>query len=109
MAGEGITETAAKESLHWTHGKHLRERKYSSPCRFLQKPLERQTLYHTMFALIHLALCLDKIEQQITLDQLQKLYTAFQGLETSGHKSVDAESFKHILKTCVGSHNAVSK
>ncbi|KAG8136820.1 hypothetical protein E2320_005385, partial [Naja naja] len=50
-----------------------------------------------------------KIEQQITLDQLQKLYTAFQGLETSGHKSVDAESFKHILKTCVGSHNATDE
>ncbi|XP_058042426.1 WD repeat-containing protein 64-like isoform X1 [Ahaetulla prasina] len=50
-----------------------------------------------------------KIEQQITLDQLQKLYTAFQGLETSGHKSVDVESFKHILKTCVGSPNATDE
>ncbi|XP_070605983.1 cilia- and flagella-associated protein 337-like isoform X2 [Erythrolamprus reginae] len=50
-----------------------------------------------------------KIEQQITLDQLQKLYTAFQGLETSGHKSVDVESFKHILKTCVGSHYATDE
>ncbi|XP_013918661.1 PREDICTED: WD repeat-containing protein on Y chromosome-like isoform X2 [Thamnophis sirtalis] len=50
-----------------------------------------------------------KIEQHLTLDQLQKLYTAFQGLETSGHKSVDIESFKHILKTCVGSHNATDE
>ncbi|KAM3837845.1 cilia- and flagella-associated protein 337-like [Vipera latastei] len=50
-----------------------------------------------------------KIEQQITLDQLQKLYTAFQGLETSGHKSVDVESFKHILNTCVGSHNTTDE
>ncbi|XP_029139844.1 uncharacterized protein LOC114922525 [Protobothrops mucrosquamatus] len=50
-----------------------------------------------------------KIEQQITLDQLQKLYTAFQGLETSGHKSVDVESFKHILKTCAGSHNTTDE
>lgn len=48
MAGEGIAETAAKESLHWTHGKHLRERKYSSPCRFLPKSLERQSITHSI-------------------------------------------------------------
>ncbi|XP_063160519.1 WD repeat-containing protein on Y chromosome-like [Candoia aspera] len=47
-----------------------------------------------------------KIEQQITLDQLQKLCAVFQELERNGHKSLDVENFKHILKTCMGSHNA---
>ncbi|XP_060091034.1 WD repeat-containing protein on Y chromosome-like [Heteronotia binoei] len=46
-----------------------------------------------------------KIEQQITLDQLQKLHAAFQELEMNGCKYLDIENFKHIVKKCMGSHN----
>ncbi|XP_077197934.1 cilia- and flagella-associated protein 337-like isoform X2 [Paroedura picta] len=46
-----------------------------------------------------------KIEQQITLDQLQKLHAAFQDLEINGCKYLDIENFKHTVKKCMGSHN----
>ncbi|KAF7251237.1 WD repeat-containing protein on Y chromosome [Varanus komodoensis] len=45
-------------------------------------------------------------EHLLNLDQFQKLHAAFQELEINGHKSLDVENFKHILKKCVGSHNA---
>ncbi|XP_044297485.1 WD repeat-containing protein on Y chromosome-like isoform X3 [Varanus komodoensis] len=47
-----------------------------------------------------------KAEHLLNLDQFQKLHAAFQELEINGHKSLDVENFKHILKKCVGSHNA---
>ncbi|XP_066478628.1 cilia- and flagella-associated protein 337-like [Tiliqua scincoides] len=43
-----------------------------------------------------------KIEQQITLEQLQKLHAEFQELEIKGQKSLDVDSFKHTLKKCMG-------
>ncbi|CAI5773096.1 repeat-containing on Y chromosome-like isoform X1 [Podarcis lilfordi] len=47
-----------------------------------------------------------KIEQQVTLEQLQKLHVAFQDLEINGHKYLDVENFKRTLKKCMGSQNA---
>ncbi|XP_053167292.1 uncharacterized protein LOC128351619 isoform X3 [Hemicordylus capensis] len=47
-----------------------------------------------------------KIEQQVTLEQLQKLHAAFQEFEINGQKSLDVENFKHTVKKCMGSHNA---
>ncbi|XP_054830137.1 WD repeat-containing protein on Y chromosome-like [Eublepharis macularius] len=47
-----------------------------------------------------------KIEQQVTLEQLQKLHAAFQELEINGLKYLDIENFKHTVKKCMGSHNA---
>ncbi|XP_072849857.2 cilia- and flagella-associated protein 337 [Pogona vitticeps] len=46
-----------------------------------------------------------KIEEHVTLEQLQKIHTAFQEFENSGQKSLDLENFKHTLKKCMGSHN----
>nr|XP_008165804.1 uncharacterized protein LOC122172093 isoform X2 [Chrysemys picta bellii] len=45
-----------------------------------------------------------KIEQQVTLEQLQKLNTAFQGLEKNGCKSLDIEKFKQVMKKCMAPH-----
>ncbi|XP_064412879.1 uncharacterized protein LOC135356390 isoform X2 [Latimeria chalumnae] len=46
----------------------------------------------------------DKLEQQVTLEQLQKLKAAFEALENNGKKSLDVESFKCIVKKCLGLH-----
>ncbi|KAJ7320238.1 hypothetical protein JRQ81_019749 [Phrynocephalus forsythii] len=50
-----------------------------------------------------------KIEKLVTMEQLQKIYTAFQEFESIGHKSLDLENFKHTLKKCMGSHNATDE
>ncbi|XP_062830768.1 WD repeat-containing protein on Y chromosome isoform X1 [Anolis carolinensis] len=46
-----------------------------------------------------------KIEEQVTLEQLQKIHAAFQELEINRYKSLDLENFKHIFKKCMGSQN----
>ncbi|XP_019353834.1 WD repeat-containing protein 64 [Alligator mississippiensis] len=47
-----------------------------------------------------------KIEQQLTLEQLQKLNTAFQELEENGCKSLDVEKFKQIVKKSMAPYNS---
>nr|XP_060623127.1 WD repeat-containing protein 64-like [Anolis sagrei ordinatus] len=46
-----------------------------------------------------------EIEQQVTLEQLQKIHAAFQEFEINRYKSLDVENFKHIFKKCMGSQN----
>ncbi|XP_053313760.1 WD repeat-containing protein 64-like [Spea bombifrons] len=43
----------------------------------------------------------EKIEHQMTLEQLQKLKNAFEELEQKGQKSIDVEKFKQIVKKCL--------
>ncbi|KYO26388.1 testis-expressed sequence 26 protein isoform B [Alligator mississippiensis] len=47
-----------------------------------------------------------QIEQQLTLEQLQKLNTAFQELEENGCKSLDVEKFKQIVKKSMAPYNS---
>nr|XP_014351744.1 PREDICTED: WD repeat-containing protein on Y chromosome-like isoform X5 [Latimeria chalumnae] len=51
----------------------------------------------------------DKLEQQVTLEQLQKLKAAFEALENNGKKSLDVESFKCIVKKCLGLHGTTNE
>nr|XP_033806006.1 WD repeat-containing protein on Y chromosome-like [Geotrypetes seraphini] len=50
----------------------------------------------------------EKIEEQMTLEQLQKLKAAFQEFEKDGDKLIDMEKFKWIVKKCArlrGTHD----
>ncbi|XP_029458508.1 WD repeat-containing protein 64-like isoform X2 [Rhinatrema bivittatum] len=44
----------------------------------------------------------ERIEEQVTLEQLRKLKSAFQEFEKDGEKSVDVEKFQWIVKKCTG-------
>ncbi|KAM8975945.1 cilia- and flagella-associated protein 337-like [Pelodytes ibericus] len=44
----------------------------------------------------------EKTEQQLTLEQLQKLKRAFEELERNGHRSLDVNKFKWIIKKNTG-------
>ncbi|XP_072269461.1 cilia- and flagella-associated protein 337-like [Pyxicephalus adspersus] len=48
----------------------------------------------------------EKIEQEVTLEQLQKLKKAFEELEKSGHRSLDLEKFKWAVKKSTGLRGA---
>eukprot|EP00079_Xenopus_tropicalis_P014991 XP_004912094.2 PREDICTED: WD repeat-containing protein 64-like [Xenopus tropicalis] len=48
----------------------------------------------------------EKMERQVTLEQLKKLKDAFKELENNGHKSLDVEKFKWVLKKCTGLQGA---
>ncbi|XP_068789293.1 uncharacterized protein [Struthio camelus] len=50
-----------------------------------------------------------KIEQQMTLEQLQRLNSAFQELEKDGYKSLDVEKFKQIMKKCMSPHSTIDE
>ncbi|XP_029302381.1 WD repeat-containing protein on Y chromosome [Cottoperca gobio] len=47
-------------------------------------------------------LCSLKIDETISLDNLQKLKLAFEEFETGGLRSIDAKSFGRIVKRCLG-------
>ncbi|XP_056417833.1 WD repeat-containing protein on Y chromosome-like isoform X1 [Hyla sarda] len=44
----------------------------------------------------------EKLEHQVTLEQLHKLKKAFEELEKNGHKSVDVDAFKWAVKKSTG-------
>ncbi|KAM8904501.1 cilia- and flagella-associated protein 337 [Spinachia spinachia] len=46
--------------------------------------------------------CSLKIDEMISLDQLQKLKLAFEEFEADGFRSIDVNHFGHIVKKCLG-------
>ncbi|KAK5868875.1 hypothetical protein PBY51_009851 [Eleginops maclovinus] len=47
-------------------------------------------------------LCSLKLDETISLDNLQKLKLAFEEFERGGSRSIDAKRFGHLLKKCLG-------
>ncbi|KAM9320761.1 cilia- and flagella-associated protein 337-like [Gastrophryne carolinensis] len=51
----------------------------------------------------------EKIEQQVTLEQLHRLKKAFEELEKHGHKSLDLEKFKWAMKKSTGLRGTIDE
>ncbi|XP_038674997.1 WD repeat-containing protein on Y chromosome isoform X2 [Scyliorhinus canicula] len=45
-----------------------------------------------------------KIEQQVSLEHLKSIQTAFEDFENAGRKYLDVEAFKQIMRKCLGFH-----
>ncbi|CAM5073362.1 unnamed protein product [Natator depressus] len=100
-----FSEAAREESSwlpEWLVKELLKGQQRSHSIGLLENILERESFRHHIDSAKSLRK--GKIEQQVTLEQLQKLNTAFQELEKNGCKSLDMEKFKQVVKNCMAPH-----
>ncbi|XP_032651865.1 cilia- and flagella-associated protein 337-like isoform X1 [Chelonoidis abingdonii] len=100
-----FSEEAQEESSclpEWLVKELLKGQQRSHSVGLLENILEHEGFQHHVD--FSKSLRKGKIEQQVTLEQLQKLNTAFQELEKNGCKSLDIEKFKQVVKMCMTPH-----
>ncbi|XP_061484436.1 WD repeat-containing protein on Y chromosome-like isoform X2 [Rhineura floridana] len=99
-----VAQEEIQQLPEWLMKELLKGQQRSHSIGLMENILESESVHHRLDS--SRSQWKGKIEQQVTLEQLQKLHAAFQDLEINGQRSLDVENFKRTLKKCMGSQNA---
>ncbi|XP_071379688.1 cilia- and flagella-associated protein 337 [Centroberyx affinis] len=101
--GEKATDEDKKQQPEWLVRELLKQNRRRHSVTLGDKAQLTTRLHHSADS-TH-GPCSLKIDQTVSLDNLQKLKLAFEEFEMGGLRSVDEKNFGRIVKKCLGLHN----